>query len=223
MAQIAVIGLGNFGYYLARELFTKGHEVIAIDSRKEPIQKIRHEVTEAIVADGTDMETLLSLGLQDLDINIVAIGTNMLASILTTFNLRQINSRLIYAKALSEEHAQILKYVGAHQIIFPEKDMALIVAQRIHNPNMIDYLPFHEDYAIFEFPAPLSFIGKTLQELDLINRYGLQVIAVRKTGSLKKEQFVFIPRAKYLIEEGDMLVILGLQKGMEKLSEDTRD
>ncbi|MCX7822607.1 MAG: TrkA family potassium uptake protein [Syntrophobacterales bacterium] len=215
MAQIAVIGLGNFGYYLACELSRKGHEVIALDVRKDPIQKIRQEVSEAIVADGTNLETLKSLGLQDLDVNIVAIGTNMLASILTTFNLQQIRAKLIYAKALSEEHAQILKYVGAHHVVFPEKDMALTIAQRIHNPNMIDYLPFHEDYAIFEFPAPLSFYGKTLQELDLINRYSLQVIAIKKPS-----RFVFIPRAKYLIEKDDILIILGLQRGMEKLSRD---
>lgn len=227
MAQIAVIGLGNFGYYLARELFSKGHEVIAIDINKDPVQKIRQEVSEAIVADGTDVETLKALGLHDLDVNIVAIGTNMLASILTTFNLRQIDSKLIYAKALSEEHAQILKYVGAHNIVFPEKDMALMIAQRIHNPNMIDYLPFHEDYAIFEFPSPRPFIGKTLQQLDLINKYGLQIIAVRKpsheASKNGKDRFVFIPRAKYTIEEGDSLIVLGLQKGMERLSKDIKD
>jgi trk system potassium uptake protein TrkA len=220
MAQIAVIGLGNFGYYLAKELSNKGHEVIAIDTRKEPVQKIRHEVSEAVVADGTNMETLQSLGLQDLDVNVVAIGTNMLASILTTFNLRQINARLIYAKALSEEHAQILKHVGAHHIVFPEKDMALTIARRIHNPNMVDYLPFHEDYAIFELPAPDQFLRKTLKELDLINKYGLQVIAIRKPAMSKdeKERFVFIPGAQYVIEKGDDLILLGLQKGLEKLS-----
>ncbi|MGC8720012.1 MAG: potassium channel family protein [Thermodesulforhabdaceae bacterium] len=219
MAQIAVIGLGNFGYYLARDLFSKGHEVIAIDLRKEPIQKIRHEVTEAVVADGTDVETLKALGLQDLDVNIVAIGTNMLASILTTYNLRQINAKLIYAKALSEEHANILKYVGAHEVVFPERDMALTVARRIHNPNMVDYLPFHEDYAIFEIPAPDQFLSKTLKELDLINKYSLQVIAVRKPAKLKdgKESFIFIPGAQYSIEKGDVLVMLGLQKGLDKL------
>jgi trk system potassium uptake protein TrkA len=220
MAQIAVIGLGNFGYYLARELYSKGHEVLAIDVRKEPIQKIRQEVTEAVVADGTNVETLRALGLQDLDVTVVAIGTNMLASILTTFNLRQIEAKLIYAKALSEEHAQILKYVGAHHVIFPEKDMALTVARRIHNPNMIDYLPLHEDYAIFELPSPASFVGKTLQELDLINKYALQVIAVRKLDSKTgKEVFIFIPRGQYSIEKGDILIILGSQKGMERLSE----
>ncbi|SFM79028.1 trk system potassium uptake protein TrkA [Thermodesulforhabdus norvegica] len=217
MAQIAIIGLGNFGYYLGRDLYEKGHDVIGIDIRKEAVQRIRQEISEAVVADGTDREVLESLGIQDVDIAVVAIGTNMLASILTTFNLREIKVKEIYSKALSEEHGRILKRVGAHHIVFPEKDVALGLARRIHHPNMLDYLPFQEDYAIFEIAAPSAFHGKPLRELDLINKYGLQVIAVRNKG-LQKLQF--IPRASYVVQDGDGLILLGAHSGIEKLGKD---
>lgn len=217
MAQIAIIGLGNFGYYLGKDLYERGHDVIGIDIRKEAVQRIRQEISEAVVADGTDREVLESLGIQDVDIAVVAIGTNMLASILTTFNLREMKVKEIYAKALSEEHGRILKRVGAHHIIFPERDVALGLARRIHNPNMLDYLPLHEDYAIFEITAPPAFHGKTLRELDLINRYGLQVIAVRNK---KLQKLQFIPKASYVIQPEDGLVMLGGQSGVERLTKE---
>ncbi len=218
MAQIAIIGLGNFGYYLGRDLYSRGHDVIGLDINKDAVQRVRQEISEAIVADGTDRDVLESLGIQHVDIAVVAIGTNMLASILTTFNLREIAVRDIYAKALSEEHGQILKKVGAHHIIFPERDIALGLARRIHNPNMLDYLPIQEEYAIYEISAPESFVGKTLRELDLINKYGIQVIAIRTAGT---KHLKFIPKATYTVQERDALILLGAQKNMEKLESDT--
>lgn len=217
MAQIAIIGLGNFGCYLGMDLYEKGYDVIGIDIDKDAVQRIRQEISEAVVADGTDRGVLESLGIQDVDIAVVAIGTNMLASILTTFNLREIKVKNIYAKALSEEHGRILKRVGAHHIIFPEKDVALGLSRRIHNPNMLDYLPFQKDYAIFEVAAPKSFKDKMLRELDLINKYGLQVIAIRRGVD---QELNFIPRASYLVQQGDVLILMGSQEGMEKFNKD---
>jgi len=219
-AQIAIIGLGNFGYYLGRDLYSRGHEVIGLDINKEAVQRVRHEISEAVVADARDREVLESLGIQDVDIAVVAIGTNMLASILSTFNLREIGVKKIYAKALSEEHGKILQKVGAHHIIFPERDVAQGLARRIHNPNMLDYLPFQEDYAIFEISAPESFYERTLRDLDLINKYGIQVIAIR---SPRSNTLQFIPKASYQIRPGDALILLGSHKGMENLEGDIKD
>ncbi len=215
MRQIAIIGLGNFGYYLGCELFDRGFDVIGLDIRKEVVQKIKNSVTQAVVADATDKDTLLALGIAESDLAVVTIGTNMLASILTTFNLKEIGVKEIYAKALSAEHYRILTRVGADQVLFPEKDLALALAQRIENPNMLEYLPFIEDYSIYEFEVPPSFHGKSLQELDLINRYGIQVIAIKDTAT---QDLVFIPKANFIVEPTHILILLGPNAALKKLS-----
>jgi trk system potassium uptake protein TrkA len=214
MGQFAVIGLGNFGYYLARHLYEKGHEVIALDVNKALVQKAKDEVTQAVVADATDREALEALGLGQVDAAVVCIGTRMQASILCTLHLKELGVKQIVAKATSEEHARILLKVGADEIVFPEKDLALGIASRLDNPNMLDYLPFIEGYSIVELAPPKEFVGKTLRELDLINRYGIQVLAVKEiipTG------MILIPTAAFRIKDSDALIILGPEKSLRNL------
>lgn len=215
MRQIAVIGLGNFGHYLGRELYLKGYDVIGIDIKQDVVQKVKDEFSEAVIADATDKDTLLALGIDRVDLAVVAIGTNMLASILATFHLKEIGVKKIFAKALSEEHQRILNRIGADEILFPERDLAISVAQRIHNPNLLEYLPSIEDYGIFELENTHSFMGKSLRELDLINKYGIQVIAVRDKD---QERLAFIPKGDYVIERNDVLILLGSNKAMEELA-----
>ncbi len=217
MRQIAIIGLGNFGYYLGRELFAKGFDVIGLDSRPPAVQRAKNEISEAVVADATSKDTLLSLGLERVDLAVVTIGTNMLASILATFHLNEMGVKRIYAKALSEEHELILRRIGADEVLFPEKDLAVTLARQIENPNMLQYLPSMHDYGIFELPNPGKIVGRNLRELDLTNRYGVQVIAVRDE---LRQQISFIPKAEYTIRSTDVLIILGPQGAMEKLLED---
>jgi trk system potassium uptake protein len=214
MRQIAIIGLGNFGYYLGRELYAKGFDVIGIDSQPDSVQKAKNEISEAVVADATDKDTLHSLGLERADLAVVTIGTNMLASILATFHLKEMGVKRVFAKALSEEHELILRRIGADEILFPEKDLAVTLARRIESPNMLEYLPSMHDYGIFEVAKPEKVIGKTLRELDLTNRYGIQVIAVRDDI---KHRITFIPKAEYAIRGNDVLILLGPQGVMDKL------
>ena len=142
MKQFAIIGLGNFGKYLATRLYEKGHEVLVIDKRPMPVQDIKDKVTQAVVGDATDRKTLESLNLKDVDAAVVSIGSILSNSILATLNLIEIGVKHVMAKAISEEHSRILKKIGASDIFFPEKDLAIHLAERLHNPNMIDYLPF---------------------------------------------------------------------------------
>jgi trk system potassium uptake protein TrkA len=214
MRQIAIIGLGNFGYYLGRELYSKGYDVIGLDSQPDAVQEAKNEISEAVVADATSKETLLSLGLEQVDLAVVTIGTNMLASILATFHLKEMGVKRVFAKALSEEHELILRRIGADEILFPEKDLAVTLARRIENPNMLEYLPSMHDYGIFEVANPSRIVGKSLRELDLTNRYGIQVIAVRDD---LKRSIAFIPKAEYAIRSNDVLIILGPQGAMERL------
>lgn len=215
MKQVAIVGLGNFGFYLGRELFLTGHDVIGLDIRKDVVQKAKNSISQAVVADATDKDTLRALGIDQVDLAVITIGTNMLASILATFHLKEMKVRRVYAKALSEEHGQILSRMGADQILFPEKDLALNLARRIDNPNMLEYLPFIEGYSIFELEAPESFVNKSLRELDLINKFGIQIIAIREHHN---EKLLFIPKAEFLIHPHDVLVLLGPIDVMEKLS-----
>ena len=214
MGQFAVIGLGNFGYYLARRLYEKGHEVMALDVNKALVQKVKDEVTQAVVADATDREALEALGLNQVDAAVVCIGTRMQASILSTLHLRELGVKHIVAKATSEEHARILLKVGANEIVFPEKDLAIGVASRLDNPNLLDYLPFIEGYSIVELAPPKEFIGKTLKELDLINRYGIQVLAVKE---IIPAGLTLIPTAAFRLKDSDSLIILGPEDSLRKL------
>ncbi len=215
MKRIAIIGLGNFGYYLGCELSRHGFDVLGLDIRKDAVQHAKNDLAVVVTADATQKENLLDLGVAEADVAVVTIGTNMLASILTTFLLKEIGVSQVYAKALSEEHEKILKRVGADYILFPEKDMAVSLARRLAYPNMLEYLPFIGDHGIFEVQAPPDFLGKTLKDLDLINRFGIQVLAVRQAEG---NALTFIPKADFTIRTGDLLILLAPNKAMEQFN-----
>jgi len=214
MGQFAVIGMGNFGYYLGRHLYEKGHEVIALDINKSQVQKSKDIVSQAVVADATDREALESLGISQVDAAVVCIGTRMQASILATLHLKELGIKSILAKATSEEHGRILKKVGASEILFPEKDLAIGVASRLDNPNMLDYLPFIEGYSIVELAPPKEYVGKTLKELDLINRFGIQVLAIKE---ILPKGLILIPGADFRVKDSDALIVLGPDEKLEKI------
>ncbi len=214
--QFIVIGIGNFGYYLATKLYEKGHEVIAIDKDSQKIQEIKDKVSHAIVADTSDPKVLQSIEISQADAVIVCIGSDLSASILTTLNLREIGIKRILAKAKSEPHGRILYRVGAHEVFFPEKDFAYSLAEKLHNPNMLEYLPVIGGYSIVEFIPPKEFIGKSLKELDLINKYGVQVVAVKE---MVPDKLHLIPTGKFVIKDSDVLILLGPDEALEKLRE----
>ncbi len=216
MKQFAIIGLGNFGYYLAMHLYEKGHEVLAIDKNPKPVQRIKDNVSQAIVADATDRKDLESLGLKEIDAAIVCIGSILSNSILTTLNLKDIGVKRVFAKAISEAHGRILEKVGASEIFFPEKDLAISLGERLHNPNMLEYLPVVEGYSIIESVPPKIFIGKSLRELDLINRYGVQVVAIKE---IIPDRVNLIPTAKFVVKDSDILILLGPNDSLDKLRE----
>ena len=216
MGQFAVIGLGNFGYYLGSYLYEKGHEVIALDISKSQVQKMKDVVSQAVVADATDREALEPLGISQVDAAVVCIGTRMQASILATLHLKELGIKSILAKATSEEHGRILKKVGASEIFFPEKDLAIGVASRLDNPNMLDYLPFIEGYSIVELAPPKEYVGKTLKELDLINRFGIQVLAIKE---ILPKGLILIPGADFQVKDSDALIVLGPNETLEKIKE----
>ena len=214
MKQFAIIGLGNFGYYLAKHLYRKGYEVLAVDIDPKQVQAVRDDVSQAIVADATDRSVIEALGVKDMDVAVVCIGSILSNSILATLTLKDIGVKRIYAKAITELHGRILYKVGADEVFFPEKDLAISLAERLHNPNMLDYLPFLEGYSIIELAPPRGFIGKSLKDLNLTNRFGVQVVAIKE---MVPDKLNLIPTAQTVLKDSDIMIILGPNESLDKL------
>lgn len=214
MKRAVVIGLGIFGYNIARTLFENGFEVVAIDKNKDIIQKIRDHSTKAILADGTDQEIMDEIGVGEDDIAIISFGEDLAAATLITLHLKQMKVKNIIVKAPNEEHKLILEKVGATEVIIPEMDMAKKVAKSLVSPNMMDYIPLSEDYIISEMAPPNSFLGKTIRELGLRAKYSIEVIAVRDVLS---ESVHMVPPADFVIKDGEVLVVIGKETDINKI------
>jgi trk system potassium uptake protein TrkA len=213
--KFAVIGLGSFGSNIAKTLYEKGNEVLAVDEDKEKIDEVKNFVSHAVHMDAADKENLQALGIKDMDVVIVSLGPEMEASILTVLYLNEMGTKRIVAKALTEDHAKILESVGATETIYPEKDMAIKTALKLSCPNVLEYLPLISGFGIQEIAPPEKFIGKNLRELDLRNKYGIQVIAIKE---LIPEKTTFVPKADFVLKDSDILVIMGEDKQLEKIN-----
>ncbi|HAR35977.1 MAG TPA: potassium transporter TrkA [Acidobacteria bacterium] len=212
--RFAIIGLGSFGSYLARTLYEKGHEVLVIDKDKDKIEEAKDFSSQAVWMDSADKESLQALGIQDMDVVVVSLGPEMESSILTVLYLHELGVNRILAKALSADHGKILEAIGATEVIYPERDMAVRLAQRLSSRNVLEYLPLAENISIQEIVPPEAFIGKKLRDLDLTNRYRVQVIAVRQ---LVPDQLIFIPGADFVVKDSDVLVVMGEEESIAEL------
>jgi len=212
--RVVVVGLGIFGINLVKELCKSGVEVIAIDKTKEAVQQVRDFATKAIVADGTDQELMNSIGLREDDLVVVSFGEDLAASTLITLHLKQMKIRDIIVKAPNEEHKLILEKVGATEVIIPEKIMADKIAKGIVSPNVLDYIPLADDYMICEIAPPAGFIGKTLAELQLRNKYHIDVIAVR---DMLTEKINMVPAAHFVVKDSEVLIVVGKEEDIDKI------
>ncbi|UCE05058.1 MAG: TrkA family potassium uptake protein [bacterium] len=214
MRKFAVIGLSTFGFYLTSDLARRGFKVMALDADETQVEKVKHFAFKAIVADATNKETLENIGITDFDVVTVSLGDQMDASILVTLYLKELGVKEIIAKASTEDHGKILDRIGATTVIFPERDMAFRLARSLEHVNVLDAIPLSPGVSILEFGAPNSFLGKTLRELDISNRYGIQIIMIKE---LVPENLVIIPKADHKIKDSDILVGVGKDQGFQKL------
>jgi trk system potassium uptake protein TrkA len=212
--RVVVIGLGIFGLNIVRELYDSGFEVIAIDKKKEAVQKVRDCSTKAILADGREKEVMEEIGIQEDDTVIVSFGEDLSSATLTTLHLKQMKVKTIIVKAPNEEHKLILEKIGATEVMIPEKEIAHKVAKSIISPNVIDFLPLSDDYMIFEIAPPNSFLGKTIGDLQLRSRYRIDVIAIRDIVS---DKFHMVPPADFVIKDGEILVVVGREKDIQQI------
>lgn len=210
--QIAVIGLGRFGSSLASTLHNLGHEVLAIDSSEELVQKFSDQVTHVVQADTTDENTLQALGLRNFDAVVVAIGEDVQANVATTLLLKEMGVPYIVAKARNALHGKMLEKIGADKVVYPERDMGQRVAHSLASVNVLEYLELSAKLGLAEVTAPGVFVGRTIQDAGIRSRFGVNVVAIKRF-----EDLIVPPQPTEMIREGDVLIVIGPTDGLQKL------
>ena len=212
MKAYVVIGLGRFGSEVARQQYSLGCEVLALDMRSDLVQQISKDVTHAVVGDGQDIEVLKALGVRNMDCAIVAIGDDLAASVLATMNMKELGIPYVVCKAHDDTHRRVLEKLGADRVVIPEKENAARLARSLSTPNVLDYIELSEDYGIVEVPAPKSWHEKSLKDLNVRAKLGVNILAVRRQGKINVS-----PAADFVIRSGDIMVVLGDSLALEAL------
>jgi len=213
MGRFCVIGLGNFGFHVAKTLYEDGHEVVAIDQEREKVQRVQDHVSYAIQGDAASKEFLGGQGIAEMDAVVVSTGERSHLSTLITLYLKELKVPRILVKALDEDHGRILEKVGATEIIFPEKDMAVRTARSLSSPNVLEYIPLAEDYSITEVGPPAHFLGKTLIDLDLRRQFNVTIIGIK---DVLTDVFTAVPPPSHVIKDSDLLILIGKSEDVER-------
>jgi trk system potassium uptake protein TrkA len=210
--SVLVIGLGRFGSAAARELMRLGHDVLAVDRDEHPINELAPLVTQALQVDASDVDALKAIGAGEFQHAIVAISGDAEPSIFATMALKQLGVQNVVAKAGTALHGTILERVGADRVVYPEREMGARVAHLFAYPSVADYMDIAPGFGITMLRPPASFIGKTIGELDLGRRLQLSPVALRRGDKVTVN-----PHHSERIAEGDQLILVGRDAGLEQL------
>jgi len=213
-SKVVVIGLGRFGSSLAKAM-ARQCEVLAIDSDIQRVNAISDDVHLARCLDARNLDALSAVVSPAFGTAVVSIARELEASILCTLHLKHIGVPSIMAKAHNDDHAEILRAVGATSIVSPEQEHAERVAMRLLHPNLLDYLPVSRDYRITEVTAPARFHDKTLVDLNVRQNFGVFIMAVKRGES----QFLFLPGPKFVVQPNDVLVVIGKEEAIMGIAE----
>ena len=211
--QFLVIGAGRFGSSVARTLYDLGHDVMVVDSDDALVQQISDSVTHAVQADASSEPALRALGIKDFDGVIVAIGHDVQTSIMACILLIEMGARYIVAKAQTELHGKVLRKIGVNRVVFPERDMGQKLAHNLISKNIIDLIELSSDYSVVEVSTPEKMAGKTMQELNLRAKYGINVIAIRGENG----QTNIAPGADDRLNPKDIIVAIGANKNLREM------
>lgn len=211
MKSVLLIGLGRFGMNVADKLNELGHEVMAIDCDEERVDNVLPLVTNAQIGDSTNPDFLETLGVQNYDVCIVAIAHNFQSSLETTSLLKEMGGRLVVARAESEVQKKFLLRNGADEVVYPEAQMARWTAVRYSADHILDYIELDEDHSIFEVSVPKSWAGKTLGELDIRRRYGINILALKRSGQMNMN---ILPETKLAL--GSTMLVLGETRALQR-------
>lgn len=211
MRQFAVFGLGIFGKNIALALYQQGFMVLAVDIEEAPVRDLASKVSEVVQADTTDEKVLEALGIRNFDVAIVSIGNDIQSSVLTTLALKDMGVPFIVARAINENHGKILSKVGADRVIFPEKDMAIKVAKTLTFQNAIRTEELFPGYNIVESKLPAVLANTTLSKSQLRNRFGVTILAIRRT-----DEYIVSPAASEILNKNDIIYVLGYEQQLKK-------
>ncbi|MFO7850183.1 MAG: TrkA family potassium uptake protein [Spirochaetia bacterium] len=222
-----VIGLGTFGRQLCETFISQGASVIAVDNRSELIERIKDTVTQAVMIDATDEDLLSQLPFDDVDVAIVAIGDNIEASILVTALLKRMGITYILARAISDLHMQVLRQVGADEVVNLEIDEGKRIAQRLFTPEILDKTRISETISLAELYLPDALSGKRLDQLDLRKKHQINIVAVKRVvfsvdemGNPQKKEEVLFPVPSTTLENRDVLLVVGKNDAIEQFKEE---
>jgi len=213
MGRFAVIGVGRFGSSLATRLYELGHDVLAVDSQEELLQALRDTVSQVAEVDVRDKAQLRALGLKDFDTVIISVGEHLEASTLAALYCKELDLKVV-ARAVSADHGKILEALGVDEIVYPERDMAVRLAERLSSANLLDFISLGPQFSILEIAAPEAFVGHSLADLAVRRRFNVHVIAVR---DVLTEKITLVPPPDAVIRDSDVLVVLGHVDDLEKL------
>lgn len=212
LKSFAIIGCGRFGAAVAKILSELGNEVLAIDINPDAVKDVAEFVTYAVEADVMDESTLRDLGISNMDAVVVGIGSNVQASIMATLIAKELGVKRVISKVHTELHAKVLKKIGADRVIFPERDMGRRVAHNLASQNILDYIEISPEYSIVEIEVPDSWAGKSLKELKLRNKYGVNVIAIKGEFDINVS-----PTSEVIVKNKDIIIILGSVEDVAKV------
>ena len=212
-----IIGMGRFGDALAKELYHSGADLIILDKEEEKVSAAREMTENAFIVKNLDKKTLIETGLPGCDVAVVCIGEQIDVSILTTLNLVSMGIPKVIAKAASIEHGDILERLGA-EVVYPERDMAIRLAHRLETSRSLDFIQLSEKINISKFLIPEHAVGKSVIDVNLRSRFGLNIIAIENNGAV-----IEAVKPDYIFREGDILFLSGSKNGFRKLTEWTKD
>ena len=214
--RFVVIGLGNFGAGVAESLHAKGYDVIALDVNEQAVDRIGHKVTRAVVADGRQREVLERVGADQADVGIVSTGDDLAASVLATLALRDLGVRDIFAKVVSRDHARIMDQLGVTETIFPERESALRLAERIVSTEILNYVQLGRGFSLQELAVPERWIGQSLRELELPRRHRVSVLAVH---DVLNDAITPVPDPDAPLKESDTILVAGADEDLARVAE----
>ena len=212
MKSVLVIGLGRFGRHLCEKLSLLGNEVMIVDHNEAVVTELADSVTSAKICDCTDENALRALGVHTFDVCFVCIGSDFASSLLITSMLKDLGARRIIAKASADMHMRLLLRNGADEVIYPERDSAERIAMRTSASHVFDYIELTDEHAIYEIPPLASWVGKTILELDVRNKYRINILAV-KTGDMLRP----LPGANYVFTGSEHILALASQEDARRL------
>jgi trk system potassium uptake protein TrkA len=214
--RFIVIGLGNFGAGVAESLHAKGHDVVAVDTDEDAVDRIGPTVTRAAVGDGRKREVLERVGGEGADAAIVSTGDDLAASVLAIMALRDLGVKQIYAKVISRDHARIVDQLGVTETVFPERESALRLAERIVSTEIVDYVRLGKNFSLQELAVPERWIGKSLRELELPRRHRVSVLAVH---DILNDTITPVPDPDAPLKESDTILVGGADDDLARIAE----